>query len=130
MRISDWSSDVCSSDLQPIQREHLRGPAIDLAGLQPRQALRDVGQAPVPLRLGLGCDWMIEQAQRARGFAGQWQTRQRIGTATRRVGGKHPSHSEYVVEMDAELAAKNKTLPLCCQCLAIATAHDGQRSEE
>src|SRR3546814_21079614 len=86
MRISDWSSDVCSSDLQPIQREHLRGPAIDLAGLQPRQALRDVGQAPVPLRLGLGCDWMIEQAQRARGFAGQWQTRQRIGPATRRVG--------------------------------------------
>src|SRR3546814_1795311 len=24
-------------------------------------------------------------------------------------------------------AAKNKTLPLCCQCLAIATAHDGQQ---
>src|SRR3546814_7437793 len=35
MRISDWSSDVCSSDLNPGQAKavaHLDGPAVILAG--------------------------------------------------------------------------------------------------
>src|SRR3546814_1193423 len=30
MRISDWSSDVCSSDLQAIKRAHIHGISIDV----------------------------------------------------------------------------------------------------
>src|SRR3546814_16336606 len=49
MRISDWSSDVCSSDLQKPARNHLRlvkpGDAEHHVGLAPRQAVEPrVGQ--------------------------------------------------------------------------------------
>src|SRR3546814_16569862 len=55
MRISDWSSDVCSSDLPALQRASRPGdaPAQDDAeridvqaddGLQPRRSLRQVGR--------------------------------------------------------------------------------------
>src|SRR3546814_3987076 len=40
MRISDWSSDVCSSDLVPVQQRR------DLAE-QRRPGTRNAGQAPV-----------------------------------------------------------------------------------
>src|SRR3546814_18833669 len=43
MRISDWSSDVCSSDLHPFAEQHLRADAVDhviaqVLGLQPVEA--------------------------------------------------------------------------------------------
>src|SRR3546814_20906846 len=46
MRISDWSSDVCSSDLRPARRA---GPArrttgrVGRSGIEPRRRLRGVG---------------------------------------------------------------------------------------
>src|SRR3546814_17930819 len=39
MRISDWSSDVCSSDLRPPAREHRRRPRL-------RQSVLRRGQGP------------------------------------------------------------------------------------
>src|SRR3546814_8856524 len=39
MRISDWSSDVCSSDLQDLPRLH-DGPVIDQIGAEDRVAQR------------------------------------------------------------------------------------------
>src|SRR3546814_4172299 len=47
MRISDWSSDVCSSDLERVAGDPLRrGAGDDL------DALGGVGADPVPTRLG------------------------------------------------------------------------------
>src|SRR3546814_2368568 len=54
MRISDWSSDVCSSDLQPVERQH--------GGEQsrhPDHARRDAGED-----LWLGPDAERKQADR------------------------------------------------------------------
>src|SRR3546814_16615596 len=62
MRISDWSSDVCSSDL--IQYEHVYPPGTDAADLLVqmqlpfvvlRQVPRDVETEASPLADGLGC---------------------------------------------------------------------------
>src|SRR3546814_14155513 len=40
MRISDWSSDVCSSDLQ--------GQMADIDYMDPRQSPRYIGEVPIP----------------------------------------------------------------------------------
>src|SRR3546814_21180168 len=42
MRISDWSSDVCSSDLQVMRRQHPLGTARQHAG----HAVEDLGTRP------------------------------------------------------------------------------------
>src|SRR3546814_19792486 len=71
MRISDWSSDVCSSDLEPLGRAALRpaprggGPAIEIGGriavglvldrvFEPRvdEIGGDVGDRGILIRLG------------------------------------------------------------------------------
>src|SRR3546814_12633626 len=48
MRISDWSSDVCSSDLRPFAEAGLRRPAADVehAEIDALPALRRFSQRP------------------------------------------------------------------------------------
>src|SRR3546814_4091352 len=60
MRISDWSSDVCSSDLHGFPFEASVEPAADACGRQPRKAADEVtlqavavGVAEVPLIRGV-----------------------------------------------------------------------------
>src|SRR3546814_10835899 len=60
MRISDWSSDVCSSDEHGFPFEASVEPAADACGRQPRKAADDVtlqavavGVAEVPLLRGV-----------------------------------------------------------------------------
>src|SRR3546814_9745263 len=61
MRISDWSSDVCSSDLiEPHVVEYLKTPPsrallerlIERAGITPRELLREKGTPYAELGLG------------------------------------------------------------------------------
>src|SRR3546814_5605322 len=78
MRISDWSSDVCSSDLLRAQRGEQAGALVELAHQLGRWQLRriaaqatdDVGEAAQCVRRARR--QLLEQADRFRG-ARQWQ---------------------------------------------------------
>src|SRR3546814_9587103 len=63
MRISDWSSDVCSSDL----RSRLRRRADPPQPAQPHQSVRPVSQAVAILidARGLKCPWPALRLARA-----------------------------------------------------------------
>src|SRR3546814_14265784 len=74
MRISDWSSDVCSSDLRPPARRAERGGRV----LRQHRDLRSVVRAPAGPVLHRG----------DAGLHGAWQDPRRAGTRSeeRRVG--------------------------------------------
>src|SRR3546814_17320633 len=61
MRISDWSSDVCSSDLRPDRRrpEHVEGvgPADLLAPLAPPAHLVQAGRGDGTEQREARCEW-------------------------------------------------------------------------
>src|SRR3546814_5894698 len=72
MRISDWSSDVCSSDLKFVDRE---AQALFLLGLVPRLAewlapLRLEDAAQFALEAAIGGALGLEDAEHARGAIG------------------------------------------------------------
>src|SRR3546814_2230526 len=54
MRISDWSSDVCSSDLQRPARGHIKRAMLDIAGTRGR---------PFVKMHGLGNDFVVLDAR-------------------------------------------------------------------
>src|SRR3546814_5453305 len=63
MRISDWSSDVCSSDLIEANRDLIRSMLID--GLLAKQGLLDGAAvasalAPANLARGFGYIWLMQ----------------------------------------------------------------------
>src|SRR3546814_8346310 len=51
MRISDWSSDVCSSDLRPVEAQ--RGLRVELERQALGIAIEDAGQTADPGRVAL-----------------------------------------------------------------------------
>src|SRR3546814_5780096 len=54
MRISDWSSDVCSSDLKPLFLHAQRRVAAAVGALCPRRAGRRRARADRPQSMGKG----------------------------------------------------------------------------
>src|SRR3546814_8027917 len=54
MRISDWSSDVCSSDLRVIGSDFRRSGAVDAPGVDDRSCINPIGvqKAGEPLQHG------------------------------------------------------------------------------
>src|SRR3546814_19510944 len=90
MLISDWSSDVCSSDLQVLHRFPRRLPATDRLGVDARAIGRELG-GDRGHDLRLGGELMLDRAEaHARGVADRVHRRARIAlrarSEERRVG--------------------------------------------
>src|SRR3546814_8155077 len=66
MRISDWSSDVCSSDLAPIGVQSVVHPDGELATARAAEA------TGVPMVLSTASSYTIEEAAEANGDGQRW----------------------------------------------------------
>src|SRR3546814_2092864 len=64
MRISDWSSDVCSSDLHVDAVGHMNAEALDGLAARPRTRLAHAGEDPVT-GLGHGVALLSDSRRRA-----------------------------------------------------------------
>src|SRR3546814_9952321 len=62
MRISDWSSDVCSSDLQVITKAP--GPTDDIVGIM-KDTRTDVVVSYLPVGSEMATKWYVEQVLEA-----------------------------------------------------------------
>src|SRR3546814_798696 len=80
MRISDWSSDVCSSDLQVAEQigadDHLAGD--DAQIFADRTALDIVGGGAEHIRFPLAAEWGTFWSGCSKGMVKQWQARSRF----------------------------------------------------
>src|SRR3546814_2596275 len=82
MRISDWSSDVCSSDLPGRLGEKRRQVREGHAGRLPARAARDRGRARRGRRRGIGASHMGKPTgflEFARREIGRASCRERVG---------------------------------------------------